>query len=87
MSPALSIFLDRVDDLPQVWLGLKIMKCVLLFGSYSKIELPDLHVSSFEAQKTIWETVTDLVVTSIIRPRVATGNQARRFVRQAEFYA
>jgi hypothetical protein len=37
--------------------------------------------------KRLFEKLTELVVTSILRPRVATGNQARRFVRQADLNA
>ncbi|EFX63995.1 hypothetical protein DAPPUDRAFT_114810 [Daphnia pulex] len=47
-------------------------------------------VSSNELPRTpkrLFEKLTELVVTSILWPRFATGNQARRFVRQANLHA
>ena len=84
MSPALTKLLDSVEDLPQLWLCLRITKRILLFDPQSKITLPELQVSS---PHRLFENLTDLVITSVIRPRVSSGGQARRFVRQADLYA
>jgi hypothetical protein len=74
----MSSSLDRVDDLPQVWLGLRIMKCVLLFYPESKIKLPNLQDST---PKRLFEKLTELVVSSIIRPRVAIYWKSSKMIR------
>lgn len=73
-----------MKDLPQLWLGLRITKRILVFDPDSDIRLPELQVS---APHRLFDSLTDLVITSVIRPRLASDGQGRRFVRQADLYA
>uniref|UniRef100_A0A0P4YE06 AAA+ ATPase domain-containing protein n=2 Tax=Daphnia magna TaxID=35525 RepID=A0A0P4YE06_9CRUS len=84
LSSTLTNLLDHVKDLPQLWLGLRITKRILVFDPDSDIRLPELQVS---APHRLFDSLTDLVITSVIRPRLASDGQARRFVRQADLYA
>ncbi|KAI9554203.1 hypothetical protein GHT06_019475 [Daphnia sinensis] len=83
LSPALTNLLDRVEDLPQLWLGLRITKRILLFDPESDIKIPELQVT---APHRLFDSLTDLVITSVIRPRMASGGQANR-IRQTDLYA
>jgi hypothetical protein len=61
---------------------LRITKRILLFDPESEIKLPELQVSD-----RLFGNLTELVITSVIRPRVSSGNQPEKIVRQADLYA
>ena len=82
MSPALNSLLDRVEELPNLWLGLRITKRILIFDPESDVKLPELKVST---PQRLFENLQELVITSVIRPRVAVRNRTR--IRQADLYA
>ncbi|XP_057375006.1 uncharacterized protein LOC130695963 [Daphnia carinata] len=84
LSPALTNLLDRGEDLPRVWLGLRITKRILLFDPDSDIRLPELQVST---PQRLFDSLTDLVITSVVRPRMASGGQTNRIVRTADLNA
>ena len=78
---------DHLADMQHLWLGLRIIKRILIFDSKSPIKFPELHVST--PQRLI-DNLADLVIASIIRPRVVcdlANGQTRRQVRQGDLYA
>lgn len=85
-SLSLTSLLDRVEDLQQLWLGLRITKRVLIFDTKSQIRFPELQVSS---PQRLFERFTEVVVASIVHPRVASGARSRknRPVRQNDLLA
>jgi len=84
ISTALGDLLDRVKDVPQLWLGLRITKRMLLFDPNCQVKLPDLLGSSVEQ---LIQNLTELVLDSIIRPRLIADGESRRAIRQVDLYA
>ena len=76
--------LDRLEDLQQLWLGLRITKRILLFDPTSDVQLPELQAAT---PHRLFDNLIELVINSVIRPRITTGDGMRRFVRQADLYA
>ena len=75
--------LDRLEDLQQLWLGLRITKHILLFDPTSDVQ-PELQAAT---PNRLFDNLIELFINSIIRPRITTGDGMRRFVRQADLYA
>ncbi|KAI9554792.1 hypothetical protein GHT06_020069 [Daphnia sinensis] len=83
-SPALVELLHHVEDLPQVWLSLRISKHILLFDPESDVKLPELQNLTSEK---LFDNLTQVAISSVIRPRVASCLPTRRLMRQADLYA
>ena len=57
---------------------------MLLFDPNCQVKLPDLLGSSVEQ---LIQNLTELVLDSIIRPRLIADGESRRAIRQVDLYA
>ena len=82
VSKALKDLVNSVEDMSNLWLGLRITKRILLFDSNCNIKLPELQGITGEK---LFRNLTALVVESVIRPRLAADGE--RHVRQSNLLA
>jgi hypothetical protein len=68
--------LDSVEDLAQLVLTLRITKRFLLFNPESEITLPELLLDL--TPEKLFDILTELVINSVIRPRVASQGNLRQ---------
>ena len=79
--------MERDESLSPLWLGLRITKRIQLFDPDANIMPPELLGSSPDQ---LFRRLADLVIESVIRPRVTTDDErlgAVPPVRQADLYA
>lgn len=75
MCPALCNLVDRVKDISELWLGLKITKRMLLFDPECTVDFPNELGSSVEQ---LIKSLSDLVIESVIRPRLSAASGKNR---------
>ena len=64
-----------MKDLDQLWLGLRTTKRILLFNPESEFTFPESLVPT--ASKELIDYLTELVINSVIRPRVGSRENIR----------
>ena len=68
VNKALEDLVNSIDDMSNLWLGLRITKRMLLFDSNCDVKLPELQGLTGEK---LFKNLTTLVIESVIRPRLA----------------
>ena len=82
VNKALEDLVNSIDDMSNLWLGLRITKRMLLFDSNCDVKLPELQGLTGEK---LFKNLTTLVIESVIRPRLAADGE--RHVRQSNLLA
>jgi len=82
VSKALEDLVNSIEDMSNLWLGLRITKRILLFDSNCNVKLPELQGITGEK---LFRNLTALVIESVIRPRLAADGE--RHVRQSNLLA
>lgn len=59
---------SRAQDLKQIWLGLRINKCISVFDSQLTIKLPDLRIIT--TPQILFENLQEVAITCVVQPIV-----------------